>query len=234
MRGSFLFVSSEVEFQEATEKGARVLATFMELDTPSSNNRIYRVEEGAKIAKSLIGKPIRYGANWIGKHLMQVPVIGIVEQAWQEAKKIKGIVRIWEKGIVDTLKNGAKYLFSVGGIADFAEVLQKGKQLFQRLHNAVCTHLQLLPNDPQGAGFPTAKMHEVIEINESVMKVQCESGCGECGTGCILRGIKSDFEEAVRINEAVEKAINKAVGQDIAEMILAVIREPWKYRENES
>ena len=234
MRGSFLFVSSEVEFQEATEKGARVLGTFMELDTPSSNSRIYRVEEGAKIAKSLIGKLIRYGADWIGKHLKEVPTIGIVEQAWQEAKKIKGIVRIWDKGIINALKNGTKYLFSVGGIAEFSEVVQKGKQLFQILHNAVCTHLQLLPNDPQGAGFPTAKMHEVIEINESVMKVQCESGCGECGTRCILKGIKSDFEEAVRINEAVEKTINKAVAQDIAEMILAVIREPWKFVENKS
>jgi hypothetical protein len=234
MIGSFFFVTSEVEFQEATEKGARVLATFMELDTPSSNNRIYRIEEAKTIAKSLIGKPIRYGYNWLGKHLKEVPVIGIVEQAWQEAKKIKGIVRIWEKGVVDTLKAGAKYLFSVGGVAEFSEVIQKGKQLFQRLHNALCTHLQLLPNDPDRAGFPTAKMHEIIEINESVMKVQCDSGCGECGNRCILRQIKSDFEEATRMNEAVEKAINKAVGKDIAEMIWAVIREPWKFVENES
>lgn len=229
MRGSFFFVTSEVEFQEADEKGARIFATFMELDTPSTNNRIYLLEEGKSIAESLIGKPIRYGANWLGKHLKEVPVIGIVEQAWQEAKKIKGIVRIWEKGVIDTLKSGAKYLFSVGGIAEFAEVIQKGKQLFQRLHNAICTHLQLLPNDPKAAGFPTAKMHEVIEINESVMISQCDGGV--CP---ILRGVKDDFEEAVRINEAVEKAINKAVSKDIAEMIWAVIREPWKFIENEN
>ena len=231
MIGSFIFVTSEVEFQEATEKGARIFATFMELDTPSANNRIYRIEEAKSLADSLIGKPIRYGYDWLGKHLKQVPVIGIVEQAWQEAKKIKGIVRIWDKGIIDTLKAGAKYLFSVGGVAEFAEVVQKGKQLFQRLHNALCTHLQLLPNDPQGAGFPTAKMHEIIEINESVMKIQCDNGCGECGNRCILRQIKSDFEEATRMNEAIEKAINKAVAQDIAEMIMAVIREPLKYYE---
>jgi hypothetical protein len=196
----------------------------MELDTPSANNRIYRLEEATKIAKSLIGKPIRYGADWLGKHLKEVPIIGIVEQAWQDAKKIKGIVRIWEKSIIDTLKNGAKYLFSVGGIADFAEVIQKGKQLFQRLHNAICTHLQLLPNDPKAAGFPTAKMHEIIEINESVMISQCDGGV--CP---ILKRVKDDFEETKILNDAITKVLNKAVAQDIAEMIMAVIQEPFEY-----
>jgi len=215
VKGSFFFVTEEYEFQEATEKGARILATLMELDTPSTNNRIYRLEEAKSICNSLTNKPIRYGANWLGKHLKNVPIIGMVETAWQEAKKIKGIVRIWDKGIIETLKKGTKYLFSVGGVADFGEVVQKGRQLFMKLWNAVCTHLQLLPESTP-AGFPTAKMHEVIEINESCMIAECQHG--NCP---VLRQIKDDFEEALALDTAITKAINKAVAQDIVNVILA-------------
>lgn len=219
MQGSFFFITSEFEFQEADEKGARVLATFMELDTPSTNNRIYRIEEGESIAKSLIGKPIRFGADWLGRHIKQVPQIGIVESAFQEGKKIKGIVRIWEKSIVETLKAGTKYLFSVGGIAKDFKIIQEGKRIFTKLIDAICTHLQLLP-ETTPAGFPTAKMHKVIEINESCMICECQHG--SCP---VLKGISSDFEEAKKIKEAKEKVLSKAVLLDI----IAIAIEPWEY-----
>lgn len=205
---SFFFITTEVEFQEATKKGARILATFMELDTPSQNGRIYRFVEGKRIARSLVGKFIRFGANWIGKHLKKAPKIGIVEEAFQRGKKIKGIVRIWDKGIIKQLKRGIKFLFSVGGVAQFGEMIKKGKQIFTKLHNAVCTHLQLLPNDPSGAGFPTAKMHKILEINESFMMTKTSLRlCGFDGKCRILYGIKTDFEEALAIEEELVEQI---------------------------
>lgn len=236
MKGSFFFVTSEVELIEFDEakpkKGARILATFMELDTPSANNRIYRFVEGKRIAQSLVGKFIRYGANWLGKHFKKVPKIGVVEEAYQKGKKIMGIVRIWDQGIIETLKQGTKYLFSVGGVADFGKMVKKGKKYFTKLFHALCTHLQLLPNDPEGAGFPSAKMHKIIEINESVMLTQTVNVCDKFGCK-ILTAIQEDFEEAL-LNEAKRKAISRAVAMDIVMIIEQVIREPWKFFEKES
>lgn len=240
IEGTFFFITSEVEFQESTKKGARILATFMELDKPSANNRIYRFVEGATIAKSLIGKPIRYGASIVtGKHYEEVPNIGEVETAYQKGKKIKGIVLIWAKDIIAKLKKGVKFLFSVGGVAQFGEAIKRGKKIVERLYNAVCTHLQLLPNIPEGAGFPSAKMHKVIEINESVMFTDYDRTIcfeGECE---ILSNIKNEFEEAKRIKKRIkEKAINKAIAIGIADTIeaakKAIIKEPWIFEEEDS
>lgn len=230
MTKSFFFVTNEVEFQESTKKkGARILATFMELDTISQNKRVYRVEEGKSIARSLIGKAVRFGADWFGKHIKNVPNIGIVEKAFQEGKKIKGVIRVWDKDIVSQLKRGIKFLFSVGGVADFAEVVKKGKRVFTRLYNAVCTHLQMLPNDPKGAGFPTAKMHKIIEINESV--IITDHNIKVCDAyGCrILSGIMSEYEfqEAKKkaIREKIkQKVLNRAIAQDIMSSIRAIGR----------
>lgn len=236
MEGSFFFITSEVEFQESTKKGARVSATFMELNTPSQNKRIYRIEEGAKIAKSLIGRFIRFGADWFGKHLEKVPKIGIVESAFQEGNKIKGIVRIWDKGIIAKLKKGVKFLFSVGGVAKFAEVVRRGANKFIKLYQAVCTHLQLLPNDPTGAGFPTAKMHKILEINESVVIARPETQfvCDKYGCA-ILDAIEDEyaFEEAKK--KAVRDSIKrKAINKAIAHSIVAVIKEVRQFIETQN
>ena len=248
---SFLFVTSEIEFlpvelgdilfEEAKGKGARILATFCELDKPSGNNRIYRFEEGDQMAKSLIGKPIRFGAYMKGIHFKKAPKIGIVESAWKEGKKIKGIVRIWGKEIIAKLKKGIKFLFSVGGVAQFGETVKSGGKFVTKLYHAICTHLQLLPNNPKGAGFPSAKMHKLIEINESVMLAQIEDikvcDAYECK---ILTGIKTDFEESNRIKEAIgelteAKIINKAIAEGIAMVTNVIIKEPRKFmNEKES
>jgi len=246
---SFLFVTSEIismpveieaiYFEEGKKKGARIFATFCELDKPSANNRIYRFAEGKRMAKSLIGKFIRYGADWKGKHFKNVPKIGKVESAWVEGKKIKGIIRIWAKKFVAEIKKGKKFLFSVGGVAQFSETVKKGGKFITTLFNAICTHLQLLPNNPKGAGFPSAKMHKIIEINESVMLTQTEDIKVCDAYGCkILKNIKDEFEEARKIEKAIEesaeeKVINRAIAEDIAAMIRVVMKEPWKFIDEE-
>jgi len=165
-----------------------------------------------------------------GKHYMNVPQIGEVESAWKKGKKIKGIVLVWAKDIVDKLKKGVKFLFSVGGVAQFGETVKRGKEIVERLYNAVCTHLQMLPNISEGAGFPNAKMHKIIEINESVMFTDVVKVC-EMGACKILRGIR-EFEEAEAIAKIEEeKAINMAVDEDIARIIRAIMKEPWRFIE---
>ena len=105
IRSAFLFVTTEVEFQEATPKGARVTATFMELNKPSGNNRMYRIEEGEQLAKSLVGKVIRFGANMAGKHFNKVKKIGFVESARKVGDKIKGVILIFDKNYIEQIKN---------------------------------------------------------------------------------------------------------------------------------
>lgn len=220
---SWFFITTDVAFQESSKLGARILATFMELDTPSQNNRIYRFVEGKKIARSLIGKAIRYGADWIGKHLEDVPEIGVVEKCWQKGKKIKGIVLIWDKGIVSQIKAGIKFLFSVGGFAKFGEVVRKGKRILTRLHNAVCTHLQLLPNNPKGAGFPTAKIHKILEINESFMMTETSlKVCGFDGKCRILEGIKGNFLDDSGKPQSPDEAIDQEIEDEIIEKSILI------------
>lgn len=242
---SFLFVTSEIQtmavelgdimFEEGKRKGARIFATFCELDKPSANDRVYRFVEGKQIAKSLIGKFIRYGADWRGKHLKDVPEIGKVENAWVKGKKIKGVIRIWAKKFVAAIKKGKKFLLSVGGVAQFSETVKKGGKFITKLYHAICTHLQLLPNNPERAGFPSAKMHKIIEINESVMLTQTED-VKVCDVyGCkILKDIKDEFEEARRVAKVVdelteEKIINRAIAEDVAAITRVIIREPWEF-----
>lgn len=226
-RSAFFFITNEVEFQESTQKGARVYATFMELNKPSGNDRIYRIEEGEQLAKSLIGKPIRFGANILGKHYKSVPKIGFVESAKKIGNKIKGIVNIFDEGVIKKLKDGVKFLFSVGGTASFGQTIKKGKKMLTKLWGAVCSHLQLLPNNPAGAGFPNAKMHKIIEVNESVMLTDATIKICD-GDQCILCNIKDEieYEEAKKqkIMDSIKtKAINRAIANEILSSIKAGI-----------
>ena len=218
-RSAFFFVTSEIEFQESTAKGARISATFMELNKPSGNDRVYRIEEGDQLAKSLVGKAIRFGADIFGKHFSKVKKIGFVESAQKVGDKIKGIIHVLDKDMIAQIKKGVKFLFSVGGTALFGEAIQMGNKIVTKLWGAICSHLQMLPDNPNGAGFPNAKMHKVIEINESVMLTDATIQiCDE--DQCILCNIKDEFEFAEAKKLAViesikKKAINKAIAINI-------------------
>jgi len=164
---SFLFVSSEVEFQETTPKGARVAITMLELNKESQQGTEYNLEEGEQIAKSLVGDPIYYGTDWQGKHKKSNP-IGVVESAKVIGSKIKGIILVHSQELVDMLKRGVKFLFSVGGTAKFAEAVNRGGRIIRRMIGAVCDHLAMVPLGTK-VGFPSAKIEKVLEINETVM-----------------------------------------------------------------
>ena len=186
MTESFLFVTPEVSFEE-TDSGARITATVMELEKISHNGRLYRIEEGDQIAKSLEGKPVYYGTDWAGRHenpLMReeskAKPVGFVESAKVVGNKIKAVIKIISQGLVESLKQGVKFLFSVGGNA-ISEVKKKiGNRIVSILKGARCNHLQIVDKGTP-VGFPNAKMEKVVEINETVMF--CKGGvCDwECG-----------------------------------------------------
>lgn len=198
---SFLFVTKDVRFEETSsdEKFIRASATFLELDKPSIGSKskmpkIYRFEEGNKIAKSLIGKPVYYGTDWAGRHIDKYE-IGVIEKAVKLGRKIKGVVKVWitdqSMAIIESLKKGGKFLFSVGGVARFGELIEKAGKKIQKLYDAICTHLQMVPSGTS-VGFPNAKLEEIIEIQETVMV--CE------GDVCsILKEIKTCFGESCSV-----------------------------------
>lgn len=172
----FFVISRDIVFEETADKGARIEATVMELDKPSEgNHRVYKIEEGEELAKSLANKPLYHGVNAWYKH--DNPIIdpnsskepvGFVEKAWVVGNKIKAFVKITSQGLIESLKRGVKFLFSVGGTAISETVKKIGDAIVHVLHGAKCNHLQILDMGTR-VGFPNAKMEKLIEINETVM-----------------------------------------------------------------
>jgi len=171
---SFLFVTKDIEivsFEETAEKkGALIKVTALELNKVSQNTPAteYRIEEGEEIASSLVGVPVYYGTNWMGKHDRTRLPIGKVESTQVQGNQIKAWVRITSKDIIERLKKGLKFLFSVGGNASFSEVVRKAGKVVHRMIGAICSHLQMVDIGTK-VGFPNAKINTLVEINETVM-----------------------------------------------------------------
>jgi len=196
---NFWFISPEVKvtFEESTA-GAILTATVMELEKASRNGRLYRIEEAEQIAKSLKGVDVYYGTDWAGRHdnpvargeKSKAKPVGIVERAWIEGNKVKARIRIIGQGIIEALKQGVKYLFSVGGNAVSETIKKIGNKLVHILKGARVNHLQII-DEGTPVGFPNAKMEKLIEINETVLL--CKDGVCECPvpiTGTPKRTIK--------------------------------------------
>lgn len=204
----FYFFTKEFEFQESDAKGALVEATVMELNKVSKNGRVYQIEDGPEITKSLVGKDVYYGTDSKGKH--ENPIVkedskatpvGFIESAKIVGNKIKAKIRITAQGMIEALKQGVKYLFSVGGKAVSETIKKIGDKIIHILHGARCNHLQIVDMGTP-VGFPNAKMEELIEINETVMI--CEGGLCHCvgrPSKKKRKVIIIDTEEIIEINK---------------------------------
>lgn len=172
---SFLYVSNDIQFQESSAKSAIIEATVLELNKISEQGTEYRISDGARIAKSLIGKNVFYGVNpETGRHRKGQPV-GIIENAWQIGRRIKAEITIFNETLIEKLKRGIKFRFSVGGICEFIEVVKKAGRIVKRMVDAVCSHLQIL--DPTvRVGFPNAEVERILKFNESILLIDHESG----------------------------------------------------------
>lgn len=182
---AFYFISGDVKFQESSPKGALIEATVLELEKESEGpaHNVYRIEEGPEIAESIIGQPVYYGVDAFRRHDNPLvsgkdkKPVGIVESAKVVGNKIKAKIRIVAESLIETLKRGTKYLFSVGGIAVSETAKKIGDRIVHILHGARCHHLQIVDaNIP--VGFPNAKMERLIEISETIMI--CEGGICHC------------------------------------------------------
>lgn len=181
----FYFISGSVKFQESSPKGALIEATVLELEKESEGpmHNVYEIEDGPAIAKSLIGKEVYYGVDPFLRHEnpfvsgKDKEPVGVVETAKVVGNRIKATIRIIAESLIETLKRGTKYLFSVGGIAISETVKKVGDKIIHVLHGARCNHLQIVDASVP-VGFPNAKMEKLIEINETVMV--CEGALCHC------------------------------------------------------
>lgn len=211
---NFYFVSGEVTFQESDIKGALIEATVLELEKASEGtHNVYRLDEGPAIAESLVGVPVFYGVDLFRRHDnpfvsgRDKEPVGIVEAARVVGNKIKATIRITAENLVEKLKSGIRFLFSVGGIAVSETAKKVGDKIIHVLHGAMCNHLQIVDaNVP--VGFPNAKVERLIGINETVMICEGE-GCGDVelcieGEGLSVTGFEVEREIVERKIELAE------------------------------
>jgi hypothetical protein len=208
---NFYFVSGEVAFQESDIKGALIEATVLELEKESEGraHNVYRLDEGPAIAESLVGLPVYYGVDIFRRHDnpfvsgRDKDPVGIVEAARVVGNKIKATIRITAEALIEKLKKGAKYLFSVGGIAVSETAKKVGDKIIHVLHGARCNHLQIVDaNVP--VGFPNAKIERLIKIDETVMICEGDQ-CGGAEISIEGEGVNVTGFEIER--ETVERAI---------------------------
>ena len=165
--------ANEIELEESVNNEVRVLATVLELDIPSKNGRLYQFGEGETIAKSLEGKPVYYGTNWLGKHDNPLVMresknepVGIVEKCWVAGNKIKAKIKIYGESLANKIRGGAKFLFSVGGVAKNFIKKRIGDRNVDVLEGAKCNHLQIIDGSTP-VGFPSAKLEKILNVNET-------------------------------------------------------------------
>ena len=181
MTEAFFFITDKIDvsFEETAAKGARIEATFAELETVSQQGTMYRFEDAELMRKTLEGQSVYYGTNIFGKHDRTKEPVGFVESVKIIGNKLKGIVKITAQHIIEDLKRGIQFLFSVGGQAERFEEIVKFGRCVRKYINAICTHLQIVDVGTK-VGFPTAKMEKLIEIQETVLTCSCDENACSC------------------------------------------------------
>ena len=162
-------------FESLGPNKVRAGGTFIRLEVPTKNGRIYKVNEAEQIAKDLNGKALYIHATPEGKHYNtdKMLVGQVVETIVDEAKKlIKGFVEIWNTpdfpNLVDRVKKG--WGFSIGGVVEkFIPTGYFNEKLKPIVHaiGMRANHLQLLEPEEK-RGDPEAQVSELIPVMESL------------------------------------------------------------------
>lgn len=174
--------TSPIEVEEAYQDRAVISGTFINLDFPTGNGRIYQIEEGQQIADGIIGMPVFYKANK-GKHIKTEPqYVGRVYKAvFDQAKKlVRGIVEIWATKEFPELPQvvGKGWGFSIGGKASGFKETGKYNQYLKpimKIYGMMPNHLQLL-GPYEKRGDKNATVDNIIPIEESLEWEECPWG----------------------------------------------------------
>lgn len=172
----FFFVSDSDRLDfietEETHPFALVSGVVMVLGVPSTNGRVYRFSEAKELCRSLLLKDVYFGTDWKGAHDISQKPIGRVESAsLRSDNKISAIIKVTSRKLINRLRMGERFLFSIMGDASKAieKILNTGRKV-RELINAKISSVQMLEYGTN-VGFPDARMDEQISIQETVLFV---------------------------------------------------------------
>lgn len=173
-------ITTPFEVQESLTDKIILRGTFIRLNIPTSNGRIYQVDEAEQIAKDLIGKPVYYGASEGGLHRIgDEYVVGKVIEAIADKinEIIRGAITIWNNSkfpdLISKVKKG--WGFSIGGVVQkFLPTGILNERLKPILHaiGMRANHIALLEPTTR-RGDAAAQAEELIPVNESLQIDPC-------------------------------------------------------------
>ena len=152
---------SPIRFEESV-----VEALILELGKASRNGMIYTWDES--FAKSFVGKSVYYGlkceGNICGLHdTAKSAKVGTIESIRRVGNKVIARLNIFKESLLQEIKNGVKFYFSVSG-KGLGQTLKDGTT---KLIGGVLKSLQIFKENL--AGFRTTK---VLGFSESVLYIR--------------------------------------------------------------
>lgn len=166
----FIFINNKMEFKfdESVNSRAVVSGTLMELSTPSLSGNFYSMEESENITSSFRGVPIYEGVGKFNEHIYDRPPVGFVVGVKRLGRGVYGVCSISNRKLIEKLKAGVKFLFSVAGNALYSETIKIGNKLVRSLHDIRINSLQIVPSGVK-VGFPSAQLDRLISVQETLM-----------------------------------------------------------------
>ena len=202
---SFIITSPIEVYETLGPSKMRLTGTFIRLNMPTENGRIYQVQESEQIMKDLTGKAVYIHGNKKGEHILNDSnLIGKVINVFLKNDIIKGVVEVWNNSnfpnIISKIKEG--WGFSIGGtVQKFIKTGRLNHKLRPIVHaiGLRANQLQLL-EPTEKRGDKQAMVEGVIPIMETFQVSEGELE-GEEETIDIedIKKMKDDIEEIKKI-----------------------------------
>lgn len=182
MESSITFMGP-FEIEESEAKDYVILKACLLAEGMTGNGHFYEIEEMEKIAKQMVGLPIRFGATLKGKHIkVKKHEIGKVLSAIlnKAKRRIFGRLKVWNTkefpNIVETIMSFGKSMgISIGGDGGLVPILKngfpvlirKGHGFLAKVVDMIVKHVQIVPpNVPRGQ-----KDARVLSVEEALQEV---------------------------------------------------------------
>jgi len=178
-------ITAPLDVEETVSGRALLKGVFLKLNSETKNGRIYEIEEGEQIATDLQNMPAYFGADWLGKHILDKDhMVGrIIEAIFDKASGvIRGIIEIWNNSKFPNLisKVGPGWGLSIKGKAAGRELIGgKAPNGLPRMKIKGMQAKSISIISPQTRrGQKEAQVEEAFPVEETVMFDPCP--WGEC------------------------------------------------------
>ena len=216
-------ITGPLDVEESFPNRAILKGTFIRLNVPTGNGRIYQIEEGQQIATGLMGMPVYFGMTKAGKHIKDQPVGRVIKSVYNTIKKvIDGAIEVWNTfefpDLAQRVRKG--WGFSIGGKVKRFDPLGKFNKLLMPIMNAIGmkpNHLQLLEPrmsraDAGAVATEAIPVEETMQVDPcppwGVCEISEESLSGEATTGTGV-DVSLPSEEVPASTDTIEPKIEE-------------------------